>query len=309
MTWERHERHSVLFQLFLGTLCSIVILATSVFAEMQSITLKLSADKSVYVLGEPVYVTAQLHNTGTDPVKAPTRLSPKLGEIYITIVPPDGKQFGFVPLAIMDTDEQHTELLPGAMVASVIPIFYSARGWTFSEPGDYYLRAIYQSEGDTNESIVASDKVKVTISDTDMGPGQFLIKDEKASDEAGKFLLWQSGDHLRRGIAHLQNMVDRYPKTSLADYVWLAIGRNLSREFKDYSANRLRPPNYGEAMKYLKKVNEKKLPKHLVVRKRLAEAKVQIGLGNKATAREILEKTKQMIGNTPELQEYINQLK
>src|SRR5687768_2186995 len=45
----------------------------------------LEPSKTNYVLGEPVYVTVRLRNTGAEPFSGAPRLDPELGEIHISI--------------------------------------------------------------------------------------------------------------------------------------------------------------------------------------------------------------------------------
>lgn len=294
---RKFESSAIRKVLYVICLTAFIINPASVSAT--TLALEIKFDKAEYLLGEPVYMTAILRNTGDKPVNAPSWFNAKTSDLRINIIRPDGKQIGYVPLAFLDSDEPYLPLSPGSVVAAVIPVFYGGRGWTFDAPGDYSVRAIYNPRG--IKVFVASNKVNLLINKAESEAGRFLFSNGKASDEAGKFLLWQSGDHLRQGIAHLENLADKYPKSLINNYAWLAIGKNYSRQFRDYSINRVRPPQYENAIKYLNRVEDHAIPNHLRALKYIASAKSNIGLGRKAAARNMLEKAKANIGDSPAL--------
>ncbi len=269
--------------------------------------LTLQADKAKFVLGEPVYLTIRLRNTGTTTLTVYKQLRPEEGMVHIEITAPDGRGIGFAPLTMLDVDTPIEDLGRGAEVSAVFPVFYGANGWTFRQPGDYTLQAVYHAGAQNKTDALRSNSLTITITPGGAA-GEFLFELEEASHEAGKFLLWQSGDHLRKGIARLESLLDQFPDSLLADYVQLALGINLSRSFTNYAAKSVRPPDYGAALAHLQKVRENQLPSYLKVQRRLAQARCYVRLGKHREARVLLRQTRSLIGERSEFRVFLKQL-
>ena len=139
------------------------------------------------------------------------------------------------------------------------------------------------------------------------GGGQQLLREGKASQEAGKFLLWQSGDHLRAGIALLTEIADAYPRSVLSDYINLAIGRNLSRPFRDYDIGKLREADPDAALRKLEKVNADRLPPYLQVDAHVATSNALAVKGDRAAATRALERARRIVKERPALQLLLEQ--
>lgn len=281
-------------------LMAAVLVLYSSYAASAGMALKLSIDKSEYFLGEPIYARVSLENTGSEALNVPYLFDIESGDIQILVIRPDGRQFGYVPLALLDSDYAPVKLAPKSSMTTIIPIFYGGRGWSFTAPGTYSLRAIYEPKKSGDKAI--SNKVTITVRKEESEAGKYLFDAGHASDEAGMFLVWQSGDHLRAGIAHLENLTDKYPNSILNNYIWLAIGKNLGRQFKDYSVNRLRQPKYDESDRYLNKVKDNMLPRSLVVRKYLTLANNNIEQKKYAAAKEMLAKSKELMDAVSDIQ-------
>ncbi len=192
-----------------------------------SLKLFAKVDKDSYVVGEPVYLTVQLRNTGSSPVRVFKRLKPDDGFIIVHLTAPDGGPAGFAPLGVNDTAAQMEELRPGAEVGAVFPLFYGAMGWTFPRPGTYKEIVTYRLPRPKQEpEETKSEALTINVSQDKTGAGTFLLERGPAATEAGKFLLWESGDHLRRGIGRLESLIEKFPDSPLPDYARFALGRN-----------------------------------------------------------------------------------
>jgi tetratricopeptide (TPR) repeat protein len=200
---------------------------------------------------------------------------------------------------VADTDIKLETLAPRADVTAVVAIFYGGRGWTFTQAGNYTITALYRNPLDRSANPVRSNPLSISVA-LGNGAGEFLIKDD-AGEEAGKFLLWQQGDHLRKGIRRLTDLIERYPDSPLADYAQLALGLNLSRAFKDYSIGQVRKPDYELARRYLQKVQPTRLPINLQVENTLAQARSAGKLGHTDEARRLVQQAKQLAGDRPYL--------
>jgi hypothetical protein len=245
-----------------------------------SLELTLEVEKTRLALGEPVYVTVRLRNTGATPVEAPKVLDPQTGVVQIEVARTSRPRLVFLPLFYADTIDALKRLSPGEEVAAVFPIFYGGQGWTFREPGTYRTVAIEITEGN--------------------GAVDFLMRDSPAGDEAGKFLLWQRGDHLRDGIADLQNLIDTFPNSPVSEYALLALGRNLSRGFRNYSIGRVRPPDCAAALDYLERVRTERLPTFLQIQNNLDQARCLMRLDQPVPARALVDRAEQLGGDRAE---------
>jgi hypothetical protein len=280
--------------IFISGVAVLLLAPSPGAAQQRQLTLSLESAKAEYALGEPLYLTARLRNAASTAVKLPKQLNPKYGNLSVQVLGPGGRRIGFFPLSALDDDAPPEDLAPGAELSEVFSVFFGSQGWTFSQPGEYQVRAAYRSPVQGQGEPVYSNSLKLTVTTGD-GSGDFLVNSGEASRQAGKFLVWQSGDHLRKGIAHLESLLERFPESVLADYVRLAFGRNLSQPFQDYSAGRVRPPNCPAALEHLRRVRDAQLPPYLRIHKNLSHASCLVRLNEKRAARALLAETRKAI--------------
>jgi len=271
--------------------------AVSGFAQEQSAssTLHLTLDlsRSALSLGEPVYATVRLVNSGERPVEVFKHLDPQTGALQIALSSSSRPRKVFLPLFYADAIRTRTALAPGETITAVFPIFYGALGWTFDRPGTYRVTAEYRMQDGTQRNWIRSSAVDVTVGDEAAG-GAMLPAGTSASEEAAKFLLWQRGDHLQAGQALLTNLLAQHPDSLLTDYARLAFGRNLSRSFRDYTAGKVRRADCEPALAYFRNVRSERLPIYLQIQQRLDEARCLITLSRPADARASMEQVEQL---------------
>ncbi|HEY0024427.1 MAG TPA: hypothetical protein VGB24_16045 [Longimicrobium sp.] len=201
----------------------------------------------------------------------------------IVITGPDGSRKPFTPLSLIETAEQAPRVPPRGEIAVITPVFFGGDGWTFRQPGAYRLQAHWNA--DSAEELTSNvTSIQIVAGD---GAGLRLVSNDSASFEAGKFLVWQSGDHLTEGRALLANIAEAFPASQVARHTHLAEGRNLSNPFRNFAAGTVRPANPEGALELLGRVEEAGLPVHLVVQKQLDEASalMQIAEWNAAASR------------------------
>ncbi|HJU05015.1 MAG TPA: hypothetical protein VJ692_07650 [Nitrospiraceae bacterium] len=294
---HEYERHGIRKTVLRGIVAMIGLALISGHASGQehpdtSLELVLETGKTQVVLGEPVYVTVRLRNTGTAPVDAPKVLDPQTGVVQIEVASASRPRLVFLPLFYADAIDTRKRLRPGEEVAAVFPIFYGGRGWTFPLPGAYRIMAVYRGPVHEDTEPVRSNAAAIEVMEGH-GAGAFLMRDSLAGDEAGKFLLWQRGDHLRAGIAHLLTLIETFPDSPVSDYALLALGRNLSRGFRNYSLGRVRQPDCAAALDYLEKVRTERLPPYLQIQNHLDQARCLMRVGQPVQARALVDRTEQ----------------
>lgn len=261
--------------------------------------LKLEIGKSSVVLGEPVYATARLVNTGATPVDVSKVLDPQTGTLQIEVSSSNRPRFVFLPLFYADAVRARTALAPGEDIAAAFPIFYGALGWTFDRPGTYKVTAEYRPQNGAQIERIRSTAVAVVVVD-ESGMGASLVTTGSASEEAGKFLLWQRGDQLQAGQAFLADLLKTSPDSPLADYALLAFGRNLSRSFRNYATGKIRQADCEPALSYLQKVRSDRLPALLQIQQRLDEARCHMRLSQPVQARESMARAEHLGAGHPE---------
>ncbi len=287
------------------TILLMVLFSPPAFAQDshsgESLELTLEIDKTTLVLGEPVYASVRLTNRGSAPVQVSKLLDPQLGNVHIIVSSPQRPRVVYLPLFVSDAAHARTTLAPGETVAAAFPIFYGSLGWTFPRPASYRVTAEYRSSGQAAPAPASSRPVSLTIAD-DGGVGTLLLNGTPASEEAGKFLLWQRGDHLQHGQTLLADVLKTHPDSPVAEYARLALGHNLSRDFRNYAVGRIRPADCETALTYLQKVRADQLPALLQVQAYLDEARCLATLSQATQASEALARAKQAAGERPEFQ-------
>jgi hypothetical protein len=225
---------------------------------VRKIDLKLFADKSEYVLGEPVIGYIQIINSGSEPVSIIDQINPKYGYLNFYIKRENEEEILFVPYTVADS-LLHTSILePGESIMADTKIFYGGNGWTFESAGTYQIRSLYKA---TIENIV--DNIASNVITINVIPPKNEQEKEQVSlimgKEQGKFLLFEGGDHLTDGISSLQKLVNKYPQSRLADYANFALGRNLAIDFKDFQKGKIRRADADKSMVHLNKTKNKEI--------------------------------------------------
>ena len=273
------------------------------------LTLRAFVERDTFVVGEPVYLILRLVNTGTAAQRVFGSLDPSDGAVEITISGPEGRAARFAPLVEADHDSSIVvELAAGDSLGAVAPVFFGANGWTFPAPGTYSLTASYRTAGGGQLRETKAAAVNVHVRANGDGAGEFLVGTGAASLEAGKFLAWQSGDHLTAGREHLTNLLTRYPRSDLAHYVRSALAHSYGTRFMNYQTRAVRPPDCQLALEQLRAVSDDRLPGFLRLRNAMTRARCAVRGGDGAGARREIQQARQVAGTAPEYRAILTQL-
>lgn len=268
--------------------------------EGRGLTLAAEPEKAAYVVGEPVYLTLVLRNSGEEARRVVRRLDPLVGSVSIDVVGPGGDTTRYAPLGQVDYDAgMLASLAPGDAVANVVPVFFGANGWTFREPGRYSIVAVYSAaDGRGRRESVRAEPVAVGIESApvaapDVGRG------EEASFQAGKFLLWQQGDHLEEGRAYLRGFAERAPDAVVTEYIHAAFARSYSDSFMDYRTKTVRPPDCDRAMSHLSESRFERVGAYIRIQNAIARLRCATRRGDRAAAERHLERARTAAGDHP----------
>jgi predicted lactoylglutathione lyase len=130
------------------------------------------------------------------------------------------------------------------------------KGWTFKKPGKYIVRTTYNGIVSNPKMEIESNTVEVRIrppSDKTEKQQVNLI----VGEEQGLFLLMEGGDHLKKGIRNLTKLAKQHHDSDLAGYADLALGINLSRNFKDFQKGNVRAAKPQQSVEHLEKTMDK----------------------------------------------------
>jgi len=272
------------------------------------LSLRIETERTSYSLGEPVYLTTRLSNSGSDEARFLAMLNPVDGMLTVSVRDPKGEGVGYVPLSSRDGDTPPSPLPPRGEIATTFPIFFGADGWVFQTPGRYAVVASFNVQGGKGESrVIRSNPLEITISDEGAAAGRFLMEGP-AGLEAGRFLVWRGGDHLQRGLRRLRELAERYPASPAVDHYRVALGRSLARPFKNYMKGAVRPADYARALEELGRARDEVLPARVRVEKYLGQATSLLGTEKPAEAAEALRRARALVEERAEVANFREQL-
>ena len=253
----------------------------------------LEADRSDLVLGEPIYLTARLRNVGSTWATVDPALSPETHRVAVYFTDPNGQAHRFLPLFYADATVPARRLAPGDEASAVFPVFFGSFGWSLPEAGSVQVHLTASTGGDPNAVTVASNRLTLNVS-YESPLGDRLVDGSAPSLQAGKFMLWHQGDHLLEGRATVEKIAREAPNSVLADYARLALGRSLARSFRDFTKDRLRPPDCIAALDWLNEVRAKHLPRYLKIQRALSVASCHAHLGDEDLAMRFKDKAERL---------------
>ena len=267
------------------------------------LVLELRVTRPSVVVGEPVYVILRMRNTGQTAQAVYPSVELTSGTVTVGIVDPTGDTRPFLPLGRGEPDAALAPLQPGEALAAMEPVFFGGLGWTFKKPGKYGLFAVYAHRADP-ELRSATASLEVLAGD---GSGESLVVvNDIRGEEAGKFLVWFGGDHLRQGISRLEQIGSDNPQSPIGSYYYLAMASNWAAPFRDFVAGNVRAPRPTDALQYLTRVDINELPPGLVIRRYLVGARAAALTGNANESVQLLATAQAMANADPLLFELFN---
>lgn len=152
--------------------------------------------KRQYALGEPVFLCIKARNVGTHVRLIPNALDPTEGYVRLTIRRPDGRVELYRPPMRLCKQAQMVAVPPGSdLTFDGAPLFLSAGGPVFTEPGTYLIRA--DLAGVDGSRVVASAPAPIRI----LVPDPAL---ERFAEESWRWMDGLRAVYLRHPLATLR---------------------------------------------------------------------------------------------------------
>jgi hypothetical protein len=122
------------------------------------VLLSLEVPRTTFEVGEPVTLTVELHNTGTEAYHVRPLLDPAYGFLSIDIQLPGSTVFlPFRPALSRQARTVRTEVMqPNAKRHDDAKVFFGGGGWTFQQPGTYLIRADFPAPAPTESAALGA---------------------------------------------------------------------------------------------------------------------------------------------------------
>ncbi len=194
--------------------------------------------KEYFEFMEPVAIELRLRNLFPDmPITLDSRLNPEYGGVVIYIRRPDGRIVEYAPVMCKlayTSPKQLLPLLPDEQpgpdrYSEEVLISYGRYGFYFDEPGEYYVRALYQGGGDL---LIPSNVHRLRV-----GSPLTRALDRAAQDyfsyEVGMnlYLEGSRSPHLAKGFDFLRELSAEHKNSLLGAKLAMTVANGLTQPF------------------------------------------------------------------------------
>jgi len=262
------------------------------------LTFRISTDQKSFALGEPVVLELMLGTTAEGGRRVHTWLHPNCGLVKIVIRKPSGAVVAYEPLIDHLVGQQESTIARDDVLRESAYIGYGKDGLYFDQPGNYRVRAVY---GALDGSEVFSDIITIRVR-YPVTPIEEELADLFMGEEQGTllYLLGSDDESLRSGNDAFEEVLAKYPKHALSNYVRMVKGINASRDFKTITNDRetrvsVRPAELDKSAKLLTTVADSNILDPVSAQMSLScLAEVQAKTGDEDAANKTLSKISAM---------------
>lgn len=201
--------------------------------------------KPYFEFMEPVQIEARVRNRGESPIYIDPRLSPEYGAVVYFIQKIGAPVRGYHPLLCYlaqpnfhKLEGKHAQESGADRHSEAVSLTFGEGGFSFSEPGEYLIRAAYQSRG---EILEPSNTLKIRI-----GFPKHVDDEKKACDffssEVGLnlYLNGSKSPFLRRGMDVIEEVQQQAGESELGIQLASVIAAQESRPFHRIEKGSLR---------------------------------------------------------------------
>ncbi len=238
-----------------STLVLLLVMILSSGAEAQDIPLeiKITSEKTTFLLGEPIIVRVTLTNRGRSPLKIIPLLDPAYHFVRFTILTPAGDTTQFSPVFYKEKVVEAVSLAAGQSRSEDAPLYYGSQGYTFGTSGTYFITGTYAG--------ISSKPIAIVVDSAETADER-AAADMMLRDKVGLFILVGGAESLKTELSDLKKLQETYPRTILAAYASYALGIYYSRSGRNFEANKVRKPSLDQSTSYLIQSLQIPLPSH-----------------------------------------------
>ncbi len=192
--------------------------------------------KEFFEFMEPVEIELRLRNLLKDfALDIDSRLDPAFGTVAIIITGPNGRNVQFEPVFCLLGEEDRVTLKPAdsppgeERLSKEVSLTYGKRGHYFTEPGTYYVQAVYQGFGDM---LIPSAPHKLRVGVPISKEEERLAHDFFGHDAGLCLALGGSrSQYLEAGIKVLEDVAARYKESIVGAKVASVLAEGAARPF------------------------------------------------------------------------------
>jgi hypothetical protein len=217
--------------------------------------------KGYYQFMEPISIELRVKNISNLPLNLDTQLNPEYGGVIIYIKRPDGKILQYAPVLCKIATPELKVLSPLAngvkgndRHSQNVFLSFGSDGFYFNEPGDYYIRAVYQGDGSL---LIPSNMHRISI-------GRPFSRDEEKTaqdffnNDTGMalYLNGSASPFLKQAMNTLEEVSNKFEKSPLGAQVSMVLAKNLSDPFFRVKKDKMvkeRDANPADALKFTEK--------------------------------------------------------
>ena len=192
--------------------------------------LQISTHKPKFALGEPVVLELALETSDIRTRRVHQWLHPNCGLVKVVIEKPNGVIMAYEPLIDQIVGEGQLDLTETDKITDSAYIGFGKDGFYFDQPGRYRVRAVYAAlDGSEVISNILNIRVRYPVTSAEEDLADLFMGDDQG---ALLYLLGSDSEYLRSGNDAFIKVVEKYPKSDMADYARLVLGTNAGRTFK-----------------------------------------------------------------------------
>lgn len=254
------------------------------------LSFSLTSDKDMYILGEPIVLTATLTNQSGETFGIVPLFDPTYQFARYSIIYPNGETRQFTPIWRDEGIAIPYNLDAGQSVSNDVRLYFGATGFTFVQPGEYVVRGYYN--GVSSKPLT----INVTPSQDEM---EIAAAELMLDDEVGLFIFAGGGEHLKKAFNNLNRIRQEFPQTLLAGYASFALGVYYSQDGRDFESNTVRRADHDLAERLFKEALEKPLPSYFQIHAYSKLIRSFVSVGKLTSAGDYLKLFQNEFGGEP----------
>lgn len=202
-------------------------------------------EKNAFQLGEPIVIYSTITNNTQEQIQVFTEIRPETDIYHFLISSPKGQTKTFHPIYIEEPDVL-TILGPNEQLRDAARLFYSGKGYSFPEAGNYKVQL--RSQGMASNLI----DIKILTARTDAEKEQAKLVLEHP--ELGFFLMIEGSDVLADAQEQIEILRRKYMNSLITPYFLYGLGKNYSVAKRNFMTKQAREADLPKAIEILESI-------------------------------------------------------